>query len=561
MKGRIKILIGLFFLFLLGIVLKVYKLNNVFLSGDDLLIPLQVIKYYPHNLSQILIFDNLSQTINPLGLFVIGHNILQMFIPLLLISIFKFLGLGITEITWKLPPIILGSAIIFPSYYLMKMFLKTKQALISAALVLFLPVYFSVSRVSFHDVLELFFIILTILLFCKYFTGDKKYAFWASLVLALYFIAGTFFPLIVILILYMGFVYNFSDSYSKAIQKTFKQLFRFKILFMPLLALVINLIIFFGTKIVIGRYGGVFGQVFATSGNKLSYLTFGLANYSNNFLKNFGLVLFLIIILTIFYSFTFLKKFRKESIFLVWFLIYTSPFLFFFHDPYYFTYITNGACAALLLIPLTLEDFIKKYKSYSWIRSLLWVVLALMILAAFGSAYSINIPKYFSASKTLGSFSEDNGAKTAGYWIRQNTDPSAKVFSDAFGGGGMEPWIIMYYCNREPIGLFDAELNEIRNLFLTKFENTTFFLITPINKKWAEANSPEPIFLNVIITSKGKEVLYIYSKKSQPLEIIPTEIYNKKFDKEYSKIVLMKDKFISTNLLIIPLTQYLHDLK
>lgn len=535
-------------LFLLGIALKFYMMSPVLTSSDDVWIPYQIIKYYPYDLSQIFVFDGSSGTVNPMGLLVIGHNLFIFVSNLLFIMAVKSLGFGITEFIWKLPIVLLSTAIVFPAYYLARIFTSRRTAMMSAAFILFLPLSFAFSRSagSYHASVDLFFQVLVVLMFCKYFSEGRRYALLASLSLAVYLLSGSFFPMMVALIIYMGFVYSFDGSFIEAVKKTAAKLSDFRIWLMPLISFIILLTIFFGTKLALGRYGGDLAHTTSLSGINYFYFAVDFPGYMASLYKNFGMVVFPFTILALVYSLRFLKGFRKETIFLAWFALFAAPFVLFIHYDYYYTYVTYSACAALMLVPIVMEDISKRYKKYApsclslIMESLMFIILALLVVSSIGSAYDIKVPESMTVARVLGTYSGDNGAKTAGYWVRENTSPEAKVYSDANGGGGLEPWIVIYYTLREPITIFDAELEDIRALFLERFNDADVFLITPQNKAWAEQNSPGKIFLNAVIKSDGKDVLYIYSKNDIPLRVMDTEEYNDRFDRKYSKSIVVR---------------------
>ena len=136
----------------------------------------------------------------------------------------------------------------------------------------------------------------------------------------------------------------------------------------------------------------------------------------------------------------------------------------------------------------------------------------------------------FSYHSLQGSVFDNTGAKTAGYYIRENYD-NAEIFIY------LRPATAHYYFNLPVIGSTDMDEAELFSYFnsvkeevdLVVFKEKNYRLIKPYLNSFNRL---------VEIKSNGETVMYIYARKDSESGVLSlnTEEYDKLFDLKYGNI-------------------------
>jgi hypothetical protein len=175
----------------------------------------------------------------------------------------------------------------------------------------------------------------------------------------------------------------------------------------------------------------------------------------------------------------------------------------------------------------------------AWFKyCLISLILICSVITTLNKLDSINlIPLLNVNQKGYGTVFPDSGAKAAGYWIRENTPEDFAVFSDATGGGGIEPYIGQYYFNRKILGINDATPEESLDLLDKNKGEIDILVISPKNDVAIKDIIKEAKFYKVLeIWDNDQQVLFVYSKIESPLKIAQLREYNNLFGNNYKNI-------------------------
>jgi hypothetical protein len=241
------------------------------------------------------------------------------------------------------------------------------------------------------------------------------------------------------------------------------------------------------------------------------------------------------VLLSLFYE---RHVFAKGRILVLLFICYAAPFWFLVppHSTLTRGYITYGLAAMLLVLAAT--PFISE-AGRPWLRFILpsFVILGLLITAGH-SAYGLYDSSLLSARAFQGSYRADSGIKAAAWWIRSQPNEGGRIFSDAWGGGGLEPPLMDIYFKRPYFAIYDAPAAQSAyERFKSHAQQIDYLLIRPEDRGLARRYFGNTFHEAARITgAEGGELLVIYTRgeANQAVTTIDAREGGKAFDARYS---------------------------
>jgi hypothetical protein len=229
--------------------------------------------------------------------------------------------------------------------------------------------------------------------------------------------------------------------------------------------------------------------------------------------------------------------FSKARLPVVLFLSYASPFWFLIPPGTTLTrgYITYGVGALLLVLALAL--FLAESRLLP--RILFPAVAAVMLLVNSGqSAFHLYQEKLLSVKGFQGSFTPNNGVKTAALWIRSRPRTNGRVFSDASGGTGLEPPLMGIYFSRPHFSLYDAfpaTLPYAR--FQRQAGDIDYLVVLPANRRLVAEYFGDAFQEALRVTEEGRgELLLVYARAGTFTSRTSMDVVvgDRQFDARYS---------------------------
>ncbi|HEX7667967.1 MAG TPA: hypothetical protein VF395_00180 [Polyangiaceae bacterium] len=229
--------------------------------------------------------------------------------------------------------------------------------------------------------------------------------------------------------------------------------------------------------------------------------------------------------------------FSKARLPVILFLAYASPFWFLIPPGTTLTrgYITYGVGAMLLVLASAL--FLAESRPLA--RILFPAVAALMLLVNSGqSAFHLYQEKLLSVKGFQGSFTPNNGVKTAALFIRSRPRTNGRVFSDASGGTGLEPPLMGIYFDRPHFSLYDAfpaTLPYAR--FQKQADDIDYLVVLPANRRLVEQYFGEAFQEALRVTEEGRgELLLVYARAATfaSRASMDVSVGDRQFDARYS---------------------------
>lgn len=544
-------LFHLFFLFSLALSIRLYnaRTGDVFVSGDEAYLFQYSLKplHLFYNPSLEYFFTELFRFFNfPWG----WGNI---FLSTLNIVILSLLKIPITEFTITFPYTIIGSLTIVIAYLLGKELHGKRFGLIVGVLLTFLPYHVISSRTIIGNVISgLFFFFLCFFFFIKYFkTNKEKFKNIGYLFLGYYLITENQAAGIIIVLLVASFFFSEKRNIIQRFIESIKSLISLSGIFLALLSIL--------PTFAAGLYlllKGLGQQSFLNlTHSKPIALGFYILDTFKSIHASAGTPLFFLLLTGLLYYILLvcIKKQQKEStIFFLSFLFYSIPWLFIIIP--YSAFVINGyhlymIITLLFLAAYFVEDCFLCYKNiktptfkivYSTlllgIFSFIILYTSLVILSEI-DIKEHGVPLTYIAANTQG---KNNGIKTVGYYIRENTPTDTVLFAD------VELFVAEYYFGRTSIAAFDLKPEESLNLFSTVVESKKidYIFISKENVPLFEEVIQQETFYPTVYAFQDDTIKGILYKKGETgafKEVLYLDIekYDRFFDEKYGNVLAL----------------------
>ncbi len=539
----------LFFLFLLALSFRLYqpRIEEVFLSNDEVML-------FQYSLKPLSIFY--TPTIENTGIqlfrffnFPWGPG--TIFLSTLNSAVLSIIGISLTEFTITFPYIIIGSGTVILVYLIGKEIKGKLFGIVAAILLALFPAHIIISRaIAGNVVAGQFFFFLALFLFIKYLKTKKKgYKIVYYGVVAYYLITENQAIAIIPILIFASFIYTQEKKILYRIKESLKQLFSWEGFLLAFLIILPTLL------------SGIY--LFLKGLGKQSYLNLPHSKiiifdiYFYDVLKSIyssaGPALFFLLLMSFFYYLfmIILRNQKKESlIFMFSFFVYSVPW-FFFVRPYITNPPYNGyhlpiITSLIFLAAYFVEDIIRCGKTirrgcvkFLYITMVIIAFLFISIHTSFVIFSEITMNERFFdiSSITSGTQGKNNGIKTIGYYLRENSDADALIFADA------ELFVAQYYFGKEDIiaglylnpqkalQLFSEKLKtqHIDYVFINA-ENNPLFVDTLYN------NNFSPV-VYAVKDGKIKSILYANKRlEKDSIQVFDIETYDKLFNKKYGNI-------------------------
>lgn len=538
-RGRRIIL--LLSIFVIALLFRTVKLNNVYVTSDDLLITFEAMRIIKRSLFSFSVSNNFFVGIIgfPAG-FTVTFSVIT-------IAILNALQVPLTEIPMRLPLSLFGALTCFPVYYLVREL--TKKEGIAYFSSLFIAVgYFHIFESRFlgrmHIVIPLFFSLSGVYYLVQFYNTRKRHYAWAaSLCIGLYLVGSYVHPAIIALIFFISFLYCAGKqvSFWGKVKVTLRGAFRKELVIIPLL--------FYSPYVIAALYAifvrksysaGFLGHIMGK--REVAQIGFYLPQLIHYLVVNFGTWLSWIMVIGVVYGAYCLINLKKQSILLVWFLIYTLPFVFFSKriDNYLLEPVIPLILLSWMGIFEACDTLIGRYH-FKIVRILISFLLTVAVLftvaATLGVVFKVPLfkkicPEVYGNGGTI---LPDTGIKTAGYYIRKHIASDKKIFTD------FEPCISNFYFNRVKMyAQFDATLEQNLDYFVRVKDKVDVAVITVKDAHLyvARFGYPGLFSLAATVVNNQQPLVYIYVKMqsyAQPV-ILDVKKYNSLFDQEFATL-------------------------
>jgi hypothetical protein len=166
---------------------------------------------------------------------------------------------------------------------------------------------------------------------------------------------------------------------------------------------------------------------------------------------------------------------------------------------------------------LTLSCVIDSIRGSVWARRGLGATLCALLLAgSMSSAFGLWRTNWLGVRPFQGAYRPEIGASAAAAFIRQDSgNKTAKVFSDASGGGGLEPPLMKVYFRRPYFARFDASKDGPYREFRASGGSVDYLVALPSNQRRVKKYFPKFHQIASVRAEDGgaRELLRIYSKR------------------------------------------------
>jgi hypothetical protein len=231
------------------------------------------------------------------------------------------------------------------------------------------------------------------------------------------------------------------------------------------------------------------------------------------------------------------RFFSKTRLPVVLFLAYASPFWFVIPPGTTLTrgYITYGIGALLLVLAIAL--FLAESRPVARIAFPAIAVLMLVVNSG-QSAFHLYSEKLLSVKGFQGSYTPNNGVKTAALWVRKRPRTNGRVFSDASGGTGLEPPLMGIYFGRPHFSLYDAVPATLPyDRFKGQADEMDYLVILPGNRRLATQYFGDAFQEALRVTEQGRgELLVVYARAGTVGSSTSIDVADgdREFDSRYS---------------------------
>lgn len=500
--------------------------NQPFPSSDHAQLASVVTFFYPRNVQMLIpsATSSWNMLTNP-------HGILPSFIAITTMTVVGLLGIHISEFWWNFPFIVINVSSLVLAAIIVARVYTPRAGVLAAFLIAILPLHASLSRASGVNiplVLDCQFV--TVLAFFHYFEEPTpRSAKWASIALAVNLTVEVLFPILLAMVFAIGLiaVKPSKPMLAMRIHRVQKLMFDKRVMLLPFAIIFCNFLMLVGYVNGWFSYGGVAARLMEGSDRKLGiYFT----DFWNNATYSVGNIAFPLLLLLALAGLPALFRFEKRAIPLMWALVYLLPFLL-FTRPHVFEYFL------LSTVPLSLNAaivFLEWWKQANWKRWIAATALPLLAtifaLRMLSMVFNIDVVPALGTGRATGSIASDQGLKTAGWWVRDHSQPDEVVFADST----FEEYQIWYYVRRSFIGVTDAETPDEAYLLLESDPRQPSYYLVPhdhVDLLTAYAD-PQP-YLAVTVVNNNTPLLYIYSDTPQEPEILDVSEGNSRFDEQF----------------------------
>lgn len=546
-------------IFIITLAIRLYRLkvNEVFISNDE-------VNTFLATLDLFHVFDNLS-----LGsiiycifrLYAFPYSWVLIAFNFLMISFMSIFHIPLTEYTLTFPMVVVTSLSVIIVYYIGKELCSKQTGIMSAIVIAILPLHVGISRVNLGPTgLGSTFLMLTVFLFIKYLKSDGvKFGWLTSLAFGIYLGSEHSFLGIFPVILYAAFIFEENDlPFKEKIMNIRRKLLNKQILLMPAILVLPMLIVWLYFVSRGHPTGGHIGHMFAKAKD---YRFHPVA--LQNIVYSCGILLASFLPVAFLFGLWKTIKFKKEGILFIWSIIYLFPWFFLvIHGNAHRLYYMEGLIPLIILavyMILSAADFIrKKYLEltgrlfkYAVFIAIIFFTLSMTLKYVFDFEISwmplvkrgflsdlipnpFSNPDYLETGYFNGSVIKPNwGCKTAGYYIRENTTLSVKIFTELATPNAKYYFHRKIYNSPELWHYFSADFETKLKVLAEVINAISLIVIKPYHAKLAEQYMGDSFHRIVDIFSGDKNVLCIYSREKKQHQIMRTEEYDSLFDKKY----------------------------
>lgn len=477
-------------------------------------------------------FDNYGIG-NPLRVFALLYSITYPIFWLVVMSFYEITGIGITELAWRVPLMLISLLTILVIYFFLQKFLTKKQSLIATAFFVILPAHITWSRsVSNIMMFSLSIQLCAIYFFMTYFeTNKKKYGLLSSLFIALFILTDNFFPQFLVIIGFIFLIYNYRNFKSiKSLKTSLMKILNWRVCLLPFLALCLQFLIFLVGKLInspeVGSDFGMIGHILAKPkyfGSHLFPLSKAFYSLTNPVICGFILVMIILGLRS-------LIKLRKESVLLFAGMIYSLPFAFFMNP--------NTVNVRIYIFPslvfLLMFSFtmLFKIKFKSSFRNIFLICLFL-ITGLFVPLKIYGIPESNVNFTGYGSNLRDCGIKAVGYWFRTNTDLDAKIMPK-YESTRIGQINGKYYLHRSIYGVFYPPNWD--DFFEAHLDDVDYIVLGPEDKHYIERTKAAGFNLTYRLIYKNEKTFLIFTKSESDPQEVDISTYSDLYRKTFNKI-------------------------
>jgi hypothetical protein len=452
------------------------------------------------------------------------------------LSAYQWFGLPIREPTIVAPFAVLGALGPWLLYRLARRAFSRGVALTAALALAVLPSHIAQSRTVAAWILASDLMMLTVLLAWRYLQRRQRaHALAFSAALAIYLPSDNLAPGTLLLLLVMTFFWGEASASERA-RATLAALLRPAVLILPALSLGL-----LGAVQAVFVHGGrptygFLGHYLAGKVDRGVHLEPVLAGLWHNLGPPLtGLVLFGCVVAVARPS-----RSRRAWAFLAWLLCFALPTIFLI-DP-------AGTVVIGYLTPLLMPLLVLGAAGFSaaieasgrWTGQRAAATTGAVAFALiFGLALALVPSRVYERSFVFpvdpiglwgGQMYNNDGAKTAGYWIRHHTAPGTVVLSD------LRLFVGKYYFHRPTIGLsrFEEARSRVGVIALT----------AAAGERVRATGWLDGFRQAATVTHGGQPVFLIYAREAGPPVTLAAEIFDSRFDREFARLDTLRYRAI-----------------
>jgi len=539
-SGSIALLVGLF---VVALAVRVLRMYPEFYSSDMILATSLVTDAVPGDGVGNLWPEGPStggMAGNPLLVLSYTYSPLTAAMMLANVLLLDRLGVVISETVWLLPTLASGAGTVVLAYALGRQFIGRWSGIICAAFLLILPIHVWQSRYpAAGDTLGFLVQGLALLAMIRYMDTDRRaWALAAGLLLGLSFFANLQWPGMLPVLGYAVFVtVRDCRDLPRRVYASFGSLWRWEIL----LPSGLGFLVLLGTGLLIGRYqgqllGGPLGYFTAKMG--MGQLDFHVPFYAGYAPSETGPVLAGLFPLFLVLGAVEAARLRRSSILWFWSVCFVFPYWFFVgpkttSPPNYYG---PGLQAMALYVAVRLAEWLEAGPGVRRRLSLLAVgaVLISSVYTTLITAYGLGGLNALNLAGRTGMFVSSQGFKASGYWLRENTPRSARVFAFDYGGLGLEPSVASYYFDRPTTAMYDAaDFAAMSGLLYREATRANYLVIRPNDYERLEAGDKalHAYLLAEIRSQEGQTLMQIYGRdQGKAPDLVDDQIAAQAFD-------------------------------
>jgi hypothetical protein len=512
---------------LVGALLRLIGNNQPFPSSDHAEVAAIVTFFYPRSLASLAPSAGSSWNMltNP-------HGLLSLLIAFGSSTVLGLLGVHLNEFWWNAPFVLAHLAGIALAAALVRRLAGGWAGAIAALLIAIMPIHAVMSRASGVGNMPLTFECQALSLLCAlryYEAPTPQRARHLSLALALNLLVELFFPLLFVLVLGAGVlaVKARSGRLGERLQRARALLFQPRVMLLPLLVIVFNLVLLLLHVAGWTQMGGLAARLLSGSDRKAGLY---LGDFWDNSSYVVGAIALVVLIGLGLVNLPAARRLELRSLPLYWSSLYLAPFLF-FTRPHVFEYFLLGLAPLLLNAAIAIGGWLQGERPRRALAALaLALLLALLSLRSLSMIFGVDAVALAGTGKANGAVFPDQGLKAAAWWLRNQSTPETLVFADS----AFEPYQLAYYVRRPFLAVTDAERPEDAYRLLDQAPKTpTFFLVVPGNEPLLRAHTPDMPALAATVSVDGRTALLIYGPNTGAPQTIDAAEANRRFDEQF----------------------------